>query len=104
MNNDAETEEARALMRAKLAGGVRATPLCLAIMGWICDAPTEPCVMEIKLPADGRVWLRLSGEAEAEPLCTFLDFLAQVRIVCQSLPMTETQTDRIVSWAQRRLF
>jgi hypothetical protein len=96
--------DARALIAGALSRGVRATPLCRAVMGWLCGAPTEPSVAEIRRSADGWVWLRLSGESAATPLLSYLEFLDQVRVICRALRMSDDQTRQITGWAQMRLF
>ncbi len=101
---DRQKTDARALMKASLQKGIRATPLCLAIMGWLCDVPTDPAVAQMRRSADGQVWLRLSDEAVSEPLCSYREFLDQLRIICASLEMTEEHYKQIAGWAQMRLF
>jgi hypothetical protein len=91
------------VLKSRLTAGVKATPLCLAVIGWLCDTPTEPAVAEIRRNAEGLIWLRLSDETRLEPLCSFLDFLSQVRIISSSLHMTEEQTQHLVAWARQRL-
>ncbi len=103
MPNDPLAESALAVLRSRLRAGVRATPLCLAVMGWLADVPVGPDVAEARLCADGKVWLRLSDERRLEPLCSFLEFLDQVRTVCVALAMDEPQTAWVVGWARRRL-
>jgi hypothetical protein len=102
--DDPRTMEARALMKASLQSGVKTTPLCQAIMGWLCGAVTEPSVAQMRRSADGIVWLRLSDEAALAPLCSYREFLDQLRIICASLHMTEEQERQIAGWAQMRLF
>ncbi len=99
---DQSPADALAVLRSRLRNGVRATPPCQAIMGWLCDHPTVPAVAEINHHG-GHILLRLSDEPALEPLCSLLEFLGQVRTICQSLDMTEEQTRRTVAWAQRRL-
>ena len=65
--------------------------------------PTKPSIAEIRRNAEGLIWLRLSNETRMEPLCSFLDFPAQVRIISASLHMTEAQTQRLVAWTRPRL-
>ena len=100
---DPLTDETLGVLKSRLLDGVKATPLCLAVIGWLCETPTEPAVAEIRRNAEGLVWLRLSDEARLEPLCSFLDFLSQVRIICQFLQMTETQTQQMIAWTRQRL-
>ena len=103
MTTDPATEYALAALQARLDRGVRATPLCLAVMGWLCRKRTVPFIADIRLAADGQVWLRLSDETAAAPICSFLEFLDQVRIICQSIPMTDSETRQLVALAQHLL-
>lgn len=96
-------EAALSLLRSRLRQGLKATPLCLAIIGWLCDTPTDPSVAEIRLHPDGQVWLRLSDEVTLEPLCPSIQFLQQVSIICQSVGMTQGQTRATVTWAGEKL-
>ena len=66
---DTRTIDARALMKASLKSGIKTTPLCQAIMGWLCGAVTEPSVAEMRRSADGTVWLRLSDETALVNRC-----------------------------------
>ena len=91
------------ILKNRLEAGVNATPLCIAITGWIADVPTTPSVAEIRRSSDGDVLLRLSDEHMAEPLCSFFDFLKQIRTICQSLGLTEGQTARVATDVRRRL-
>ena len=100
---DPLTDDTLLVLKNRLAKGVKATPLCLAIIGWLCDTPTEPAVTEIRRNAEGLVWLRLSDELRMEPLCSFLEFLSQIRVICSSLDMTEEQTQYLVAWTRQRL-
>ncbi len=103
MSADPMTDETLGVLKSRLRGGVKATPLCLAVIGWLCETPTEPAIAEIRRNAEGLVWLRLSDETRMEPLCSFLDFLSQVRIICQSLTLTEAQTQHMIAWTRQRL-
>ena len=100
---DPFTADALGDLKSRLLAGVKATPLCRAVIGWLCDTPTEPAIAEIRRNAEGLVWLRLSDESRMEPLCSFLDFLSQVRVISTSLGMTEEQTQRLVAWTRQRL-
>ena len=91
------------ILKARLEAGINATPLCVAITGWIADVPTSPSVTEIRRSAEGDILLRLSDEDSAEPLCTFFEFLKQVRIICQSFGLSEAQTARVATEVRRRL-
>ena len=103
MAADPLTDETLRLLKSRLTDGLKATPLCLAVIGWLCEAPTEPEIAEIRRNAEGLVWLRLSDEARMEPLCSFLDFLSQVRIICKTLTLTEEQTQQVIAWTRQRL-
>ncbi len=100
---DPLTDETLAVLKDRLAAGVKATPLCIAVIGWLCETPTDPAIAEIRRNAEGLVWLRLSDESRMEPLCSFLEFLSQVRIISASLQMTEEQTQHLVAWTRQRL-
>lgn len=102
MSHALASDDPRIILKARLLSGVRASDLCLAIMGWLSDTFTEPRVMEARL-GDGQVWLRLSNEQTLEPVCSFLDFLEQVRIICISLHLSEDQSAAVVAYARQRL-
>ena len=91
------------ILKARLERGVNATALCIAITGWIADVPTNPSVADIHRSADGDILLRLSDEASAEPLCSFFEFLKEVRVICQSFGLSESQTARVATEVRRRL-
>ena len=91
------------ILKSRLEAGVKATPLCLAIIGWLADVPTEPFVAEIRRSPEGDIVLRLSDEKVSEPLCSFFDFLKQVRVICQSLGLNEAQTARVATEVRQRL-
>ena len=91
------------ILKTRLEAGVNATPLCVAITGWIADVPTAPSVVEIRRSAEGDIVLRLSDEETLEPLCSFFDFLKQIRTICQSLGLTEGQTARVAADVRQRL-
>jgi hypothetical protein len=103
MPNISAANNPRELLKARLQAGVKATPLCVAITGWIADVPTNPSVVDIRRSAEGDILLRLSDEDSAEPLCTFFDFLKQVRIICQSFGLNEAQTARVATEVRQRL-
>ena len=100
---EATLAETLSVLKSRLAAGVKVTPVCLAVIGWLCEAPTDPAVAEIKRTGEGRVWLRLSDETRMEPLCSFLDFLSQVRIIGHSLKLSEAQTQHLIAWTRQRL-
>ena len=91
------------ILKTRLEAGVNATPLCIAITGWIADVPTTPSVADIHRSAEGDILLRLSDEETAEPLCTFFEFLKEVRVICQSFGLSEAQTARVAIEVRRRL-
>ena len=91
------------ILKSLLEAGIKATPLCIAITGWIADAPTTPSVADIRRSAEGDILLRLSDEETIELLCSFFDFLKQIRTICQSLGLTEGQTARVAADVRRRL-
>lgn len=95
--------ETLSILKNRLADGVKVTPVCLAVIGWLCETPTDPAIAEIQRTGEGRVWLRLSDESRMEPLCSFLDFLSQVRIISSSLGLTEPQTQTLIAWTRSRL-
>ena len=77
---EATLAETLSVLKSRLAAGVKVTPVCLAVIGWLCETPTDPAIAEIRRTDEGRIWLRLTDESRMEPLCSFLDFLSQVRI------------------------
>ena len=91
------------ILKARLEAGINATPLCVAITGWIANMPTDPFVADIRRSAEGDILLRLSDEEISEPLCTFFQFLKQVRIICQSFGLSEAQTARVAAVVRQRL-
>ena len=96
-------EEAISLLKTRLEEGVKASPLCIAVIGWLTEVRTEPYIADIRRSGEGRVWLRMSDEDVLSPLCSFYEFLGQVRIICQVVKMTEEQSAQIVSLARHRL-
>ena len=91
------------VLKGRLAGGIKVTPVCLGVIGWLCETPTNPSIAEIRRTDEGRVWMRLSDESRMEPLCSFLDFLSQVRIIGSSLGLTEPQIQTLIAWTRSRL-
>ena len=93
------------ILETRLEAGVNATPLCIAITGWIADVPTEPSVADIRRSPEGDILLRLSDEETAEPetLCSFFEFLKEVRVICLSFGLSESQTARVAAEVRRRL-
>jgi hypothetical protein len=103
LQDASQAEDALAHIRERLRRGVRASPLCLAVMGWLAGEPTEPHVADIRRTGEGLVWLRLSDEPELTPLCAFTQFLAQIEVICAALPLDEEQTQRVIAAARARL-
>jgi len=93
----------RAFLQSCLERGVKASPLCIAVIGWLCGVKTNPFIAEIRRTSDGQVLLRLSGERSAEPVCSFLEFLDQIRIIGDSLGLPQAQTMQLVAWARQWL-
>ena len=87
------------ILRLRLATGVKATPLCLAIMGWLTNVPTVPFVAAIVLQ-DEQVTLRLSDEAAMEPLGSVGEFLDQVAVICHALRFDGAQTSYLLTRAR----
>ena len=87
------------ILRRRLEAGVKATPLCIAVIGWLCNDPTDPFIAAIKLQGN-QVTLRLSNEPAAEPVCSLLDFLDQIRVVCEFMQLGAAQTSYVVTRAR----
>ncbi len=96
-------EDPRAFLQSCLERGVKASPLCIAVIGWLCGVKTNPFIADIRRTPDGQVLLRLSGERSAEPVCSFLEFLDQIRIIGDSLGLPQAQTMQLVAWARQWL-
>ncbi len=86
------TQNALEILKSRLEASIKATPLCIAIAGWIADVHTELSVADIRRSAEGDVLLRLSDEETVETLSTFFEFLNQVKVICQLLALNEVQT------------
>jgi hypothetical protein len=91
------------ILKSRLEAGIKATPLCVAITGWIADVPTEPSVADIRRSAEGDVLLRLSDEQASEPLCSFFEFLKEIRTICLAFGLSESQTARVATEVRQRL-
>ena len=91
------------ILKTRLEAGVNATPLCTAITGWIADAPTQPSVADIRRSAEGDILLRLSDEETTEPLCSFFEFLKEIRTICLSFGLSESQTASVAANVRQRL-
>ena len=83
---------------------INATPIALAVLGWITDMPvTEPRIEEIHATSDGFVLVRHSDEATAQLLCSLPDFLGQVRQLCEELGLTVEQAEKVETLVRGRL-
>lgn len=102
MNTSRLADNPLEILRLRLEAGVKATPLCVAIMGWLCNVPTDPFVAAIRLHG-GEVALRLSDEPALEPLCPLADFLDQVQVICHSIQFDTAQTNFILTRARHLL-
>lgn len=103
MLDDPDAEDPRLLFQAHLQRGVKASPLCVAVIGWLCGVKTNPFIADIRRSTEGQVLVRLSGEKRLEPVCSFLEFLDQIRIICESLHLSQAQTMQIVALARQWL-
>lgn len=100
---ESRAEDPRIYLKARLQSGVNASPLCIAVIGWLCEVQTDPFIADIQRSADGLILIRLSGERSLEPFCSFLEFLDQIRIICETLRMPQAQTMQIVAQARHWL-
>lgn len=83
---------------------INATPIALAVLGWITDMTvTEPRIEELHVTSDGFVLVRHSDETTAQMLCSLLDFLVQTRQLCDELGLTTEQAEKVVKIVQQRL-
>ncbi len=103
MPDDLVADDPRLLLQAHLQRGVKASPLCVAVIGWLCGVKTDPFLADIRRSAEGQVLVRMSGEKHLEPVCSFLEFLDQIRIICESLRLSQSQTMQIVALARQWL-
>ena len=87
------------ILRHRLEAGVKATPLCLAIMGWLANVTMVPFVAAIMLRGE-QVALRLSDEAALGPLGSVGDFLNQIAVICRSLSLDGAQTSYLLTRAR----
>ncbi len=90
------------ILRVRLASGVKATPLCIAVIGWLCNDPTDPFIAAIQLQG-AQVFLRLSDESALEPACSLIDFLHQVKVICQFFEFDSAQTRYVVERVRQML-
>jgi len=83
---------------------INATPIALAVLGWITDMTvTEPRIEELHATSNGFVLVRHSDEATARMLCSLPDFLAQVRQLCEELGLTAEQAEKVETLVRGRL-
>lgn len=93
------------LKSAVFSQAISASPIALAVLGWITDMTvTEPHIEELHTTADGFVLVRHSDEMTAQTLCTLPDFLGQVAQLCEELGLTAGQAEKILEGVQRRLY
>ena len=92
------------LKSAVFSQAINASPIALAVLGWITDMTvTEPRIEELHATADGFVLVRHSDETMAQMLCSLSDFLGQVRQLCMELGLTAEQVESILKMVQTRL-
>ena len=83
---------------------INATPIALAVLGWIVDMTiTKPSIEELHATSDGFILVRHSDENTVQMLCSRPDFLAQTRQLCVELGLTEEQAEKVVKIVQQRL-
>lgn len=87
------------LLQLRLEAGVRVTPLCRAVMGWLANVPTDPFVAAVALQGE-RVALRLSDEPALEPFGSVNKILDQVGVMCQALHFDPAQTSVLLTRAR----
>jgi len=109
MNNDALTtalaeDPIEKLKTSIFSQAINATPIALAVLGWITDMTvTEPRIEELHATSDGFVLVRHSDEPTAQMLCSLPDFLGQVRQLCEELGLTTEQAEKVVALVHGRL-
>ena len=92
------------LKSAVFSQAISASPIALAVLGWITDMTvTEPRIEEIHATADGFVLVRHSDEMTAQILCTLPEFFGQVAQLCGELGLTAEQVEKVLGLVQRRL-
>ena len=92
------------LKTAVFTQALNATPIALAVLGWIVETTvTEPRIEELHATTDGFVLVRHSDETTAQMLCSVPDFLAQTRQLCEELGLTLDQAERVVGMVPGRL-
>jgi hypothetical protein len=99
MTDDTANADPRDILRARLQEGVRVSSLSVAVLGWVCDVPTQPSVGEVSLRS-GQVTMRMADEGVFFPFGSLTEFLDQTRIVCGSLGLTDAQTEWVVASSQ----
>ena len=87
------------ILRLRLETGVKVTPLCRAVIGWLANVPTDPFVAAVALRGE-RVALRLSDEPGLEPFGSLDDFLTQIAVVGRSLGLDAAQTSFLLTRAR----
>lgn len=106
MNTIPLTVNAIEVLRTHLMEGtLNATPLCVAVIGWLCDyQSTDPYLVAIHRTSDGQLMGQIGGDGGAnEFLGTETVFLEQIEVVCQALKFSKAQTRRVRDEANRRL-
>ena len=92
------------LKTAVFSQAINASPVALAVLGWITDMTiTEPRIEELHATSDGFVLVRHSDEMTAQRLCTLPDFLGQVAQLCKELGLTAGQAKQIEVLVQQRI-
>ena len=92
------------LRTAVFSQAINASPMALAVLGWITDMTiTEPRIEELHATSDGFVLVRHSDEATAQVLCSRQDFLSQVGQLCVELGLTAGQAEKVAGIVQGRL-
>lgn len=92
------------LKTAVFSQAINATPIALAVLGWITEmAVTEPRIEELHATSDGLVFVRHSDESTAQLLCSLPDFLGQVSQLCEELGLMEGRAESVVATIQGRL-
>lgn len=94
------------LLRTRLMEGtLSATPLCIAVIGWLCDfEATDPYIVAIHRTSEGQLLGQRSGDGGANDFLGSEEaFLAEIGVVCEALGFKKSQTRRVLDEARRRL-
>lgn len=92
------------LKTAIFSQAINATPIALAVLGWITGMTvTKPRIEELHATSDGLVLVRHSDESTAQLLCSLPDFLGQASQLCEELGLTAGQAESVVDTIQGRL-